>query len=643
MRIPWKGGGGEIAYGESKALSGSSPSLRPMNRPGHRTLTQVHEEVSVNRYRSVRCGELGAGELGQVVAVAGWMSVRRNHGHMMFLHLRDASGSVQVVVQSADEGAEPLEQLRHIQLESVLRVQGLVRPRPKGQENPDMSTGHLEVLLQQVEVLSPVIQTPPFSVEKGAEAGEELRLKYRYLDLRRSPMRDMLFERDRLSRAIRETLGARGFLEVNTPILSNSSPEGARDFLVPSRLQPGNFFALPQAPQQWKQLLMASGVDRYFQIAPCFRDEAARADRSPGEFYQLDLEMAFVEQEDVLQEAESSVIEIAQRFDGSALPHPFPRLGYAEALERFGSDKPDLRFGLELVTLTEFFKGSSVSFLRAAVDGGGAVRGLPVPAAAQHFPRRSIDELRALAQESGVTGLAWIVWTEAETRGSLAGAMDEQEMKRLGELLGAKEGTLLLVCAGPRDRIDVALSALRNEVGERLGLRDPKQLLFSWITDFPMYEWDEESQHVVFSHNPFSMPQGGLEALNTADPLEILGWQYDLVCNGVEISSGAIRNSEPETLYRAFEIAGYSRAAVDREFGHMIEAFRNGTPPHGGIAPGFERLLMLFKGATSIREVVPFPKNQRCQDLLVGSPSPVEPGRLRELGLQLNRDTKAAG
>lgn len=592
--------------------------------------------MSVNRYRSVKCGDVSKADLDSSVTLSGWMSARRDHNYVMFIHLRDASGVVQVVVQDGDVEAELFQLLRDLHLETVLRVEGLVRLRPAGQANADVATGDLEVLLQSVEVLSPVVEATPFRVDKPAEVGEEVRLRYRYLDLRRPTMRDMLVRRDKLSRVIRETLGARGFIEVHTPVLSNSSPEGARDFLVPSRLHPGMFYALPQAPQQWKQLLMASGVDRYFQIAPCFRDEAARADRSPGEFYQLDIEMAFVEQEDVLAEIESVFIEIARRFDGTDLAAPFPRLTYADAMERFGSDKPDLRVEYELRTLTDFFRQSGVDFLRAAVSKGDAVRGLPIPGAASVLTRKSFNELKALAQESGMEGLSWLVWAGDEVHGSLAKAMPIDEIARLHAAIGGQDGTVLLLAAGPRHRIDVALNAVRNSVGTRLGLRDPQTLLFAWVTDFPMYELDEETGQVIFSHNPFSMPQGGLQALNTQDPLSIRGWQYDLICNGVEISSGAIRNSEADTLYRAFEIAGYRREIVDAQFGHMIRAFRNGVPPHGGIAPGFERLLMLFTGATSIRDVVPFPKNQRAQDLLVGSPSPADAGQLRELALMLD-------
>ncbi|MGH7882340.1 MAG: aspartate--tRNA ligase [Candidatus Dormibacteraceae bacterium] len=592
-------------------------------------------QLPSNRYRSHRCGELRLEDVGSTVRLAGWLSARRDHGQLMFLHLRDFYGITQVVIETGEVGEELFARLQALNFEAVLSLEGMVRTRPEGQENLEIPTGQIEVLASGVEVISALSSPPPFLVEKGPAASEELRLKYRYLDLRRPRMSQMLVERDRLCQSIRSSLSGRGFTEVHTPILSNSSPEGARDFLIPSRLHPGQFFALPQAPQQWKQLLMASGVDRYFQIAPCFRDEAARADRSPGEFYQLDLEMAFVEQEDVLCEVEAAISEIAESFSALKLLRPFRRIKYHEAIERFGSDKPDLRFDLELRTLTEHFVDSSVRFLREAVATGSAVRALTIPGGAVAFSRREIEGLRALAQESGVTGLAWLAWQDDEVRGSLASAMEPAEREHLRSLLAAENGSLLLLCAGPRERIDVALNALRNQIGDRLKLRDPNTLLFLWVTDFPMYERDSESGAIEFSHNPFSMPQGGLAALREMDPLDIRAWQYDLVCNGMELSSGAIRNSDPETLYHAFGMVGYSREVVDQQFGHMVEAFRSGCPPHGGIAPGLERMLMLFTGISSIREVVPFPKNQKCQDLLTRSPSTVDKKLLDELGLKV--------
>jgi aspartyl-tRNA synthetase len=594
----------------------------------------VRYVARVKRYRTHACGDLRATDVGASVRLAGWLSTRRDHGQILFLHLRDFYGATQVVIPAGADGGtnELAERVRGLHLESVISIVGTVRARPAGQENADLPTGAIEVVAGEVEVLSAMVAPPPFLPEKGAEVGEDARLRYRYIDLRRPRMARMLADRDRLTTIVREVFHERRFLEIPTPILSNSSPEGARDFLVPSRLARGQFFALPQAPQQWKQLLMASGVDRYFQIAPCFRDEAARADRSPGEFYQIDVEMAFVEQEDVLSEIESATLDIVDRFSGTRPAGPFPRLSYHEAIERYGSDKPDIRFGFEFVTLTETFRAAGPQFLRDAVERGEAVRGIVVGDGAS-FTRKEIDALRALAQESGVTGLAWLAWSAGGVRGSIANALTPDDVAALGAAVGAGDGSLLLLSAGPRERIDTALSAIRLELGNRFGLRPADELSFVWIVDFPMYERDQETGEIAFSHNPFSMPQGGLDALDKLDPLEVRAWQYDLVCNGVELSSGAIRNNDPETLYRAFEIAGYHRSKVDEEFGHMITAFRNGCPPHGGIAPGLERLLMMLTGTPALRDVVPFPKNQKCQDLLVGAPGPVDPTLLRELGI----------
>jgi aspartyl-tRNA synthetase len=611
----------------------------------------------MNRYRTHSCGELRGTDVGTTVRLAGWLAARRDHGQILFVHLRDFYGATQVVVPvgaatAAGDGEAPgtdedlATRIRGLHLESVISVTGTVRARPGGQENTDIATGGIEVLATEIEVLSAMVEPPPFLPEKGAEVGDETRLRYRYIDLRRPRMAAMIADRDRLATIVRDVFHERRFVEIPTPVLSNSSPEGARDFLVPSRLHRGQFYALPQAPQQWKQLLMASGVDRYFQIAPCFRDEAARADRTPGEFYQVDIEMAFVEQEDVLEEIEGATQDIVERFNGTRPTGPFPRLTYHDAIERYGSDKPDIRFGLEFSTLTELFRSTGPEFLRDAVGRGEAVRGFVVPDGAR-FTRKELDGLRALAQESGVTGLAWLSWAgdpagdSATVRGSIANALSAPEAASVAAAVGAADGSLLLLSAGPRERIDTALSAIRLEIGNRLGLRPAGSLAFVWIVDFPMFERDEETGQIGFSHNPFSMPQGGLDALEKLDPLDVRGWQYDLVCNGTELSSGAIRNNDPETLYRAFEIAGSSRSTVDEQFGHMVDAFRNGCPPHGGIAPGLERMLMLLTDTKSIREVIPFPKNQKAQDLLVGSPSPADPKLLRELGITIKPLPKA--
>jgi len=605
----------------------------------------------MNRYRTHRCGELRAGNDGEAVKLSGWLSAKRDHGGIFFTHIRDNTGITQVVIQTPEVSDEELDVVLHTHMESVIYIEGKVRHRPEGEENPDIKTGEIEVLATRVEVLSPAVQPPPFQLDQAEQTKEDLRLEYRFLDLRRDRLQRNIRLRDRFCQLIRESFSKHGFLEVHTPILSNSSPEGARDFLVPSRLHPGRFFALPQAPQQWKQLLMASGVDRYFQIAPCFRDEPARADRTPGEFYQIDLEMAFVEQEDVLTTIEAIMIEIAENFSDKKMVKPFPRMSYNEVIDRFGSDKPDLRFGFEMKTVTDVFRGSNVRYLNDTVERGDDIRILNVEDGGDKFSRKELDELEKLAKESGVPGMAWIIWTsDTSVKGTLAGTMSidpegdsssgkisVEELAKVKEICGAENNTLQLVCAGPRRRIDTALSAVRHRIGRKLGLCDPDLLHFAWIVDFPMYELDEETNNVIFSHNPFSMPAGGLESLKTKDPLDIIGQQYDLVCNGLEISSGAIRNNIPEALYLAFEIAGYDRSVVDQQFGHMIKAFELGTPPHGGFAPGFERLLMIFLGEESIREVIPFPKNQKCLDLLVNAPNEVSEAQLRELSISIKK------
>lgn len=589
----------------------------------------------MNRYRTHTCGELQTEDAGLEVRVSGWLSAKRDHGGIFFIHLRDFYGVTQVVLQTPEITEEGIDRVRRLPMETVLSIEGKVRLRPEGMENPNMKTGGIEIVACKVEVLSVATGPTPFPLDEDVEIKEEMRLMYRYLDLRRDKMRKMIIERDRFCQCIRQSFQKRGFIEVHTPVLSNSSPEGSRDFLVPSRLHPGKFFALPQAPQQWKQLLIAGRVDRYFQIAPCFRDEPARADRTPGEFYQIDIEMAFVEQEDVLGEVEEIIVEIGNNFCDKKIITPFPRMSYQEALDRFGSDKPDLRFGFEMLTLTEHFGDSRVRYIRDTVVRGDDIRGLVVPRGTK-FTRRDLDNFEKLAKESGVAGLAWVFWTQQGPKGTLAGPMPDEELRKLRNICSAKEGSLVLICAGRRKRIDTALSAVRLKIGKQLGLRDPNTLLFAWITDFPMYELDEQTGEVVFCHNPFSMPQGGLEALNTLDPLDIKGQQYDLTCNGVEISSGAIRNNNPEALYRAFEIAGYTRDVVDEKFGHMIKAFQFGSPPHGGIAPGLERLLMFFTSEESIREVIPFPKNQKCQDVMINAPGTVSETQLRELNIKLS-------
>ena len=586
--------------------------------------------------RTHHCAALTASDADSKVRLCGWIDASRDLGKFTFISLRDWCGTTQIVLEPGEIPDDVMEAARAYRLESVIRVDGTVRARPPKDVNSDMPTGEIEVVANRVEPLSLVMEALPFPVQDQLSTGEENRLRHRFLDLRRPRMSNMLRQRARFCQLIRERFANRGFLEVATPILSNSSPEGARDFVIPSRLHPGRFFALPQAPQQWKQMLIAAGVDRYFQIAPCFRDEPARADRTPGEFYQVDVEMAFVEQEDVLTEVESLLTEIGREFCDKRIISPFPRLDYRDVLNRYGSDKPDVRVSLELVSLTDFFKESSVRVLREVVESGDVVRSIPVPDGAR-YSRRQIDELRGIATDHGATGLAWLAWKGDQVRGSLAGPMDGAEASRLRERVRVEDNGLLLLASGGLSTVNTALNAVRNRLGDWSGERDPDTLAFSWILDFPIYEADPDTGEIIFSHNPFSMPKGGVRSFEEVPPLEILGQQYDLTCNGIEISSGAIRNNDPEGLYRAFEIAGYRRADVDASFGHMIRAFRLGSPPHGGIAPGLERLLMFFLGETSIREVIPFPKNQRCQDTMIGAPSELSNMQLEELRIAIKQ------
>ena len=586
-----------------------------------------------NQYRTHTCGELRLGHAGETVRLSGWVHTVRDHKGVVFLTLRDHYGQTQVVFDDTNAARESARHLRH---ETVVRVEGEVRRRPDGTENPSLSTGEIEVHARVLDLLSEAAPIP-FQIARDEGVNEDLRLRYRFLDLRRERLQRNLRIRAQVVSHIRAYMERAGFLEVHTPILANSSPEGARDYLVPSRLHPGTFYALPQAPQQFKQLLMVSGVDRYYQIAPCFRDEDARADRSPGEFYQLDLEMAFAEQEDVFAAVEPLMVELTERVGGKrVLSSPFPRLTYREALDRFGSDKPDLRLGMEISDVTGHFAGSEFpTFGRVAAEGG-AVRALAVPGAAA-WTRSAVKKFEDRARALGARGLVTVGFDEASAFGTGAAKfLSSAEIDSLAAATGAGRGDLVWALAAAKgEEASRVLGALRVEAGEQLGLRDPDVLAWGWITDFPMYEREEATGRVDFSHNPFSMPRGGLEALETMDPLEITAFQYDIFCNGLELSSGAVRNYDPEIMYRAFAIAGYSRDEVDARFGHMIAAFRFGAPPHAGIAPGIERIVMLLAGEPNLREVVPFPKNQHCRDLMLGAPSEVPDHHLAELHIRV--------
>ncbi|WP_103503640.1 MULTISPECIES: aspartate--tRNA ligase [unclassified Streptomyces] len=583
-------------------------------------------------YRSHTCGELRSADIGSDVRLSGWLHNRRNLGGILFIDVRDHYGITQLVVRP---GTEANDQLSSLSKESVIRVDGGVVARGADNVNPELPTGEIEVEVSAVEVLGGAEQIP-FTINAEDGVNEERRLEYRFLDLRRERMHRNILLRSAVIAAIREKMVAQGFNEMATPILSATSPEGARDFLVPSRLHAGRFYALPQAPQQFKQLLMIAGFDRYFQIAPCFRDEDARADRSPGEFYQLDVEMSFVEQEDVFVVIEKVMTELFEQFgQGRHVTSPFPRIPFREAMEKYGSDKPDLRAQLELVDVTDVFDGSEFKAF-----AGKHVRALAVPDTAGQ-PRKFFDQMGEFAVEQGAKGLAWVrVGDDNALTGPIAKFLTAENVTALVERLGAEPGTAIFFGAGAYDEVSKIMGAVRVEAARRTGNFEENVFRFCWIVDFPMFEKDEDTGKIEFSHNPFSMPQGGLEALNSKDPLDILAWQYDIVCNGVELSSGAIRNHEPEIMYRAFEIAGYSKDDVEREFGGMLRAFKFGAPPHGGIAPGVDRIVMLLADEPNIRETIAFPLNGNAQDLLMGAPSTVEEARLKELHLALRPSAK---
>ncbi|MFE6956645.1 aspartate--tRNA ligase [Streptomyces sp. NPDC057696] len=583
----------------------------------------------MHRYRSHTCGELRASDVGSDVRLSGWLHNRRDLGGILFIDLRDHYGITQLVARPGTAAAEVLDRLTK---ETVVRVDGKVVSRGADNVNSELPTGEIEIEAAEVEVLG-AAQQIPFTINADDGVNEERRLEYRFLDLRRERMHRNIMLRSSVIASIRSKMVALGFNEMATPILSATSPEGARDFVVPSRLNPGKFYALPQAPQQFKQLLMISGFDRYFQIAPCFRDEDARADRSPGEFYQLDVEMSFVEQEDVFQPIEKLMTELFEKFGGGRhVTSPFPRIPFRESMLKYGSDKPDLRAQLELVDISDVFEGSEFKAF-----AGKHVRALPVPDTASQS-RKFFDGLGDYAVEQGAKGLAWVrVAEDGSLTGPIAKFLTDENVKVLTERLGLKAGHAVFFGAGEFDEVSKIMGAVRVEAAKRAGHFEEGVFRFCWIVDFPMYEKDEDTGKIDFSHNPFSMPQGGLEALETKDPLDILGWQYDIVCNGVELSSGAIRNHEPEIMLKAFEIAGYDRDTVEEQFAGMLRAFRFGAPPHGGIAPGVDRIVMLLADEPNIRETIAFPLNGNAQDLMMGAPTELDETRLRELNIQLRK------
>ncbi|MET9355193.1 aspartate--tRNA ligase [Streptomyces sp. NPDC006617] len=583
----------------------------------------------MHRYRSHTCGELRSSDVGTDVRLSGWLHNRRDLGGILFIDLRDHYGITQLVARPGTEAYEALDKLTK---ESTVRVDGRVVSRGADNINPDLPTGEVEVEVGEVELLG-AAQPLPFTINTEDGVNEERRLEYRFLDLRRERMHRNIMLRTSVISSIRSKMVALGFNEMATPILTATSPEGARDFVVPSRLHAGRFYALPQAPQQFKQLLMISGFDRYFQIAPCFRDEDARADRSPGEFYQLDVEMSFVEQEDVFRPIEQLMTELFEEFgNGRHVTSPFPRIPFREAMLKYGSDKPDLRAQLELVDITDVFEGSEFKAF-----AGKHVRALPVPDVSGQ-PRKFFDQLGDYAVSQGAKGLAWVrVGEDGKLSGPIAKFLTEENVAELTKRLSLAPGHAVFFGAGEFDEVSKIMGAVRVEAAKRAGHFEENVFRFCWIVDFPMYEKDEETGKIDFSHNPFSMPQGGMDALENQDPLDILAWQYDIVCNGVELSSGAIRNHEPEIMLKAFEIAGYDAETVEREFAGMLRAFRFGAPPHGGIAPGVDRIVMLLADEPNIRETIAFPLNGNAQDLMMGAPTELDETRLRELHLTVRK------
>ena len=590
----------------------------------------------MHRYRTHYCGKVGEADIDKEVKVSGWVHSVRDHGGIIFIDLRDYAGLLQVVIDPKMEFYKSLESWR---LETVICFTGTVVARNKETINPKLSTGAIEMVAETMEVLGEA-EIIPFQIAKDDGSPEHIRLKYRFLDLRREKLRNNIFLRGQVIAEIRKKMIEMGFFEFQTPILTCSSPEGARDYLVPSRLHPGKFYALPQAPQQFKQLLMVAGFDRYFQIAPCFRDEDARADRSPGEFYQLDVEMSFVTQDDVFEATESLMTHVFRKFSTKEVTDaPFPRIAYKDAMLKYGTDKPDLRNPLVIIDVGEIFANSAFNAFADVMKKGGVVRAIKVPGISSQ-PRKFFDDMIKFAQEVGSKGLGYIVFEGNQAKSPIAKFISVEEMSKIKTAGDIQNGDVIFFVADKEAKASEIAGKVRTELASRLNLIKKDCFKFCWIVDFPMFELDPETNSITFSHNPFSMPQGGMEYLINKNPLKIKAFQYDIVCNGVELSSGAIRNHRPDIMYKAFEIAGYGKETVDSKFGGMINAFKFGAPPHGGIAPGIDRMVMLLADEPNIREVIAFPFNQQAQDLMMNAPSEVTPKQLRELHIRIELPKK---
>ncbi|MCW0180794.1 MAG: aspartate--tRNA ligase [Zavarzinia sp.] len=585
----------------------------------------------MHAYRTHTCGQLTAADIGSTVRLSGWVHRKRDHGNLLFVDLRDHYGITQCVVETDEAAFATVESLRS---ESVITVTGRVVKRAEGTENANLATGAIEIRIGEIAVQS-AAEELPMPVFGDQEYPEEIRLKYRFLDLRREKLHQNIILRSKVISSLRRRMIDQGFMEFQTPILTASSPEGARDFLVPSRMHPGKFYALPQAPQQFKQLLMVAGFDRYFQIAPCFRDEDARADRSPGEFYQLDLEMSFVTQDDVFAAVEPVVAGVFREFSTKRIADgAFPHIAYRDSMLWYGNDKPDLRNPIKIVDVSEIFRGSGFGIFAKAVEQGAVVRGIPAPGAGSQ-PRSFFDKMNDWARGEGAAGLGYVIFEGEAGKGPVAKNIGPERVAQLKEISGCKDGDAIFFACDKELSAAKLAGFARTRIGNELDLIEKDTFRFCWIVDFPMFEYDEDEKKIIFSHNPFSMPQGGMEALETRDPLTINAYQYDIVCNGIELSSGAIRNHRPDIMLKAFDIAGYPADEVERRFGGMLNAFRYGAPPHGGIAPGVDRIVMLLADEPNIREVIVFPMNQKAEDLMMGAPAEVTPKQLRELSIRL--------
>lgn len=576
-------------------------------------------------------------KIGEEILLQGWVNSRRDHGGVIFIDLRDHSGLVQLAIHP--DAKDAFEIANKCRDEFVINAEGIVIKRDENLINKNIPTGTIEIKTNKIIILNPS-KPLPFQIAYGHGeeilSNEDLRLKYRFLDLRREKMQKMLIRRHKMIKAIRDWMDEKGFIEITTPILTSSSPEGARDFLVPSRLHPGKFYALPQAPQQFKQLLMVGGVPKYFQIAPCFRDEDPRADRSPGEFYQLDLEIAFADKDEIVfEELEPLFVELTEKFaNKKCLQKPFPRLPYLEAMDKYGSDRPDLRFKMEMTDLTEDLKETQFSVFGNAIKNNGVIKAICCEGGAK-LTRSQIDDLTEMVKKEGAGGLAYIILANDEIKSPILKFLSETEKNAIINKTKAQSGDIIFFGADKRELVNKILGKLRDKLADIFELKDPSVVAWAWITDFPMYELNKEGK-MDFMHNPFSMPQGGLEALKTQDPLSIRAYQYDIIANGLELSSGAIRNYNPEIMYKAFEIVGYAKDMVDKKFGAMIRAFEYGAPPHGGFAPGIDRMLMIFEDEPNIREVIAFPKNGSAEDVMMSAPSEVDEKQLKELHIKLD-------